>query len=158
MNCVFGRTYDEHHPTCRSCRRQGIVCSKPKKAKASDLIRTWNSGQTLITTAYLDSLNAWHGRPRYVYTRIRKKWESVLFGTVHLWGRPEGRRRLQVRRFVKSSREMILDRDNLVGALKPLKDTLVRFGVLADDTDADVVFDIDQFVDRANPRVEVEVT
>jgi Holliday junction resolvase RusA-like endonuclease len=52
---------------------------------------------------------------------------------------------------------LIADRDNLVGALKPLKDTLVRFGILTDDTDADVEFSVEQEIDRGNPRVEIEV-
>lgn len=157
MMCPVGRSFDSAHVTCRSCSRQGVVCSKPKKAKPADGIRTWHSGRVLVTTAYLDSLNAWHGRPRYVYTRIRKKWEAVLSGTVHLWGRPNGKRQLLVRRFVSSSRQLIADRDNLVGALKPLKDSLVRFGILADDTDADVEFSVEQEIDRGNPRVEIEV-
>lgn len=155
--CPVGRVFDPEHPVCRSCQRQGVVCQKPKKAKASESIRTWHCGRVLTTNAYLDSLNAWHGRPRYIYTKIRKKWESVLFGTIHLWGRSEGRRKLAVRRFVKSEKCLIADRDNLVGAIKPLKDTLVRFGVLLDDTDLDVEFSVVQFVDRDNPRTEIEV-
>ena len=157
MLCPVGRAHDERHPTCRSCQRQGIVCAKPKKAKVADLVRTWHSGRILFTTAYLDSLNAWHGRPRYEYTKIRKKWEAVLFGSIHLWGGGGGRRVLLVRRYVSSPRQLIKDRDNLVGSIKPVKDVLVRFRVLVDDTDADVEFDVQQFVDRENPRTEIEV-
>lgn len=156
--CKIGRNYDPNHPTCRSCERQGIVCQKPKKAKLSDLVKTWHAGKVLMTTAYLPSSNHWHGRPRYVYLQERKKWEQILVGTWALWGvQGEDKRTLLVRRFVSNQNSMILDYDNRVAAIKPLKDTLIKVGVLKDDTDEFCAFQVEQFIDSSNPRTEIEV-
>jgi Holliday junction resolvase RusA-like endonuclease len=93
-----------------------------------------------------------------VYLGERRKWDHVFRGTLFLWGaQGEGRRVVEVRRFVAASRHLVKDRDNLVGGIKPLKDCLVRAGVLRDDRDVDVVFSVVQSVDAVNPRVEVEV-
>jgi hypothetical protein len=103
-------------------------------------------------------MNHWHGRPRHVYLNYKKEWERVLTGTWALWGRAAGKRRLIVTRYVASEGHLVADRDNLVGAIKPLKDLLVKSGVLRDDTDNDVEFEVQQFIDRVNPRTEIEVT
>ena len=125
----------------------------------TDFAKTHHVGKTLVTTAYLNSINHWHGRPRGVYLAERKKWEAILRGTWALWGLAGDEKRiLAVRRFVQAEKNLIKDRDNLVGAIKPVKDALVRVGVLKDDTDAHVTFSIEQFVDAKNARIEIEIT
>lgn len=112
-----------------------------------------------MTTAYMPSSNHWHGRPRHVYLAERKKWEMILSGTWALWGvqSSAGKRVLTVRRFVHDQRGLIADGDNRSAAIKPLKDTLVKFGVLRNDTDDDVMFTVEQEIDKNNPRVEIEI-
>jgi hypothetical protein len=93
-----------------------------------------------------------------VYLAERRKWEMILAGTWALWGvHKEGKRVLLVRRFVQDQRGIILDADNRTASIKPLKDTLVKFGVLRNDTDDDVEFSVEQEIDKNNPRVEIEV-
>ena len=111
-----------------------------------------------MTTAYLESLNAWNNKPRQHYVRERKKWQRVFEGTLFLWGRGVGRRKLVVVRRVSSAQQLIKDRDNLVGSLKPCKDILTRIGVLRDDSDIWLEFEISQDVDKTYPRVEFQVT
>jgi len=82
----------------------------------------------------------------------------VLAGTWALWGKQEKvgeKRLLLVRRYVASPRCLVKDCDNLVGALKPLKDVLVDQRVFFDDEDKYLNFEIEQEVDRINPRVEI---
>lgn len=155
--CPFGRTYSASHATCRSCEvQQGPCKAKPKKRAQAVTVRTWHEGMALITTQYLASLNAWNNKPRYHYTAERKAWEAVLSGTVFLWGKAKGKRRLTVKRLVKNRSGLIKDRDNLIGALKPMKDILTRMGVFVDDSDEFLFFSIEQGVDK-NPRVEITV-
>ena len=160
MICPFGRSLDSSHASCISCQRQALaVCQKPKREKTAALVRTWNEGRLLVTTAYLFSSNHWHGRPRGVYLAERRKWDSVFTGTWALWGK-QGveKRRVLVRRYVESKAGLIKDQDNRSGAMKPVLDALRRRGVLRDDTEADVSFDIQQeVVPFGSGRVEVEV-
>lgn len=158
FSCQVGRWFDASHPTCVSCVKQLGPCGrKVKKSRGPVPVRIWYHGAVFVCTKYLYSLNYWHGKARHVYSRYRKEWETVLAGTWALWGKADGKRSLLVRRYVAYEKDLVCDRDNLVGALKPVKDVLVRSGVLLDDTDELVEFDIQQAIDRGNPRVEIEV-
>lgn len=156
--CPFGRAYDPNHVTCRSCEQQQgpCPCKPSRKRRAPAPVRTWHEGKTLLTTQPLASLNAWNNKPRYHYLKQRKAWEKTLAGTVFLWGRAQGKRRLTVKRIVQGRNGLIKDRDNLVGGLKPIKDVLTRMGVFVDDSDEYLTFEIIQGVDKA-PRVEITV-
>lgn len=102
-------------------------------------------------------MNHWHGRPAYAYQSYKREWRKVLAGTWALWGTATGKRTLIVTRYVASQGHMIVDSDNRIGAIKPVKDLLVEMGVLTDDTDADVSFEVRQFIDKSNPRTEIEI-
>jgi len=162
VQCPVGRLHRADNVTCQSCIRQGVVClqAEGKKTKVERQILTTTSGCVLITTQYLYGMNHWHGRPLYVYLEQRRAWEKVLAGTWALWGVQEkegGKRFLMVRRFVANSRCLVKDKDNLIGAMKPLKDILVTQRVFKDDQDCFLDFDIKQEIDKENPRVELEV-
>lgn len=156
ISCPVGRQFDALHATCKSCP---IECrerhGKKTVQRKREQICVHIIGNCLITTKYLDSLNAWNNQPRYKYMNIRKTWERVLSNAFYIWGKPVGKRLLQVKRIVKNRRHLILDRDNLVGSAKPLKDVLVRNGVLIDDSDEYLEFTVNQEVDPDNPRTEV---
>jgi hypothetical protein len=160
VSCPVGRPFNLAHATCKSCpiecrERNG---KKPVEPKERQNISVHVVGNRLITTLYLDSLNAWNNKPRYLYTNIRNRWQKVLHNAVYIWGRPEGKRVLQVRRLVRDKRCLILDRDNLIGSLKPVKDVLTRCQVLIDDSDEFLDFTVEQDVDAENPRTEIILT
>ena len=159
MVCAGNRVFDQNHPTCRSCVKQLGPCVQQQKKKRRDTsdVTSWYRGGIFVTTQSLYSMNHWHGRPRHIYTAYRREWEKVLTGTWALWGKAAGKRHLQVHRFVASEGHMVKDRDNLIGALKPVKDVLVKIGVLLDDTDELCSFDIQQHIER-QARVEIEVS
>ena len=120
-------------------------------------VRTWFEEKEFCTTKYLYSLNHWHGRPLAVYLDYKKQWRKVLTGSVFLWGRAKGKRFLSVRRIVRSANHLIKDRDNLEGAVKPIKDLLVSEGVLLEDEDSHVRFEISQEVGKVeHVRIFVE--
>lgn len=155
IRCPVGRPFDLAHATCRSCT---ISCRERtgKKHRPPALpIQTCVVGNRLITTLYLSSLNAWNNRPRYLYTNERKKWERVLRGAEHIWGRATGKRTLLILRLVPSRKHLLSDFDNLIGSTKPVKDVLTRSGVLLDDSDDLLEFEVRQDVDRDNPRTEI---
>jgi hypothetical protein len=139
--------------TCKSCIKQGIVClnSQGKIKDPEKPVCTSHLGRILTTTQYLEGMNHWHGRPRYVYAAQKGIWRKVLAGTWALWGKQEKvgeKRLLLVRLYVASPRCLIKDCDNLVGALQR---------VFFNDEDKYLKFLIEQEVDRINPRVEIEV-
>ena len=63
-----------------------------------------------------------------------------------------------ITRFVKDHRCILKDRDNRDAAAKPVKDVLVRIGVLVDDTDELLEYEVRQEIDRDNPRTEITIT
>lgn len=157
MACPVGRNFNPDHATCRSCP---LDCrerhtTRPSSQKPVEPVRVAVIGNKLVTNQYLSSLNAWNNKPRYLYSKEKKKWEKVLAGAVYIWGLAEGKRALTVMRFVESRRNLIKDFDNRVGALKPVKDVLVATGVLVDDSDEYLEFTVDQDVDPGNPRTEI---
>lgn len=155
--CPVGRPFDENHVTCRSCRKQGNSCSSSKKRRVPEPPRSWTRGTVFVTTKALHSMNHWHGRPAYVYQKYKNEWRKVLSGTWALWGVAAGKRSLIVTRYVASQGHLIKDDDNLSGARKPLQDVLVEMGILLDDNREVATCLIQQFIDRENPRTEIEV-
>lgn len=64
-----------------------------------------------------------------------------------------------VHRYVESSAHLIQDQDNRSGCMKPVLDSLRKHGVLRDDTEADVSFEVRQeVVGYGHGRVEIVVS
>lgn len=65
-----------------------------------------------------------------------------------------------VKRKVKiiSHRKNQVDRDNLLGGLKPLIDALVNHRILWNDTPKDIELSVDQMLDRDNTGTYIEVS
>lgn len=159
-HCPVGRVRNDESVVCRSCLRQGIPCpEKPgKKKRVKSEVRTWYYKDLIVTTKFLHGLNRWNNKNRENYVYEREAWKRIFKNVVMLWGKAEGKRYLQVKRIVANRQSLITDRDNLIGALKPLKDALTKQGVFIDDSDEFLTFDIDQGVDPSLPRVEIRVT
>ncbi len=155
--CLRGYNYDARHATCLSCVRQLGHCKAktPRRTVAIDH-QWWTSGDILVTTKPLLSMNSWHGKKPHVYLSYKREWSKILTGTWALWGKATGKRELKVRSYVRHEGHLIKDADNRIGAIKPLKDILVSNGVLLDDTDKLVTFTVEQFV--GEPRTELEVS
>ncbi len=130
----FRDRFDPQHPVCASCERQRGPCRRKKAKGYKAPVRTWPEGKTLVTSFLAPGLNAWNNKPRLHYLKVRKQWEAILTGTVFLWGKAQGKRRLTLKRVVTSRAHLIKDDDNLEGALKPIKDVLTREKVLIDDS------------------------
>lgn len=157
--CKVGRSFDPAHVSCISCVKQLGACAEGKKTRrVTEAPRFWTRGDILVCVNMpLRSMNHWHGRPRYVYQSYKAEWRKILAGTWALWGKATGKRHLVITRYVASEGHLIKDADNRVGAAKPVKDLLVENGVLLDDTDNDVSFEVLQFIDKANPRTTIEI-
>ena len=77
-------------------------------------------------------------------------------GTVFLFGKAEGKRRLTVTRYVPNRNWFMRDKTNREGSLKPLEDALVNLKVLIDDRDEWLERpDLIQEIDKEFPRVEI---
>ena len=82
----------------------------------------------------------------------------MFMGTIFLWGRATGKRRLRVTRYVAQKGHFMKDRTNIEGSMKPLEDALTEAGVLLDDEMALMEREAPrQIVDAVFPRVEIEV-
>lgn len=112
------------------------------------MVRTWHEGKTLHTTQFLPGLNAWNNAPAWKYKRVKREWRTVLTGTVFLWSKATGKRRLTIRRIVARPQDLIQDDDNLQGCRKYLQDILKEQGVIIDDDRHHLEVDISQEVDK----------
>jgi hypothetical protein len=97
---------------------------------------------TLKMPRRLESPNTWNGRHWSVKHQISQEWEAHLVWAS--WTQAGDyrrmaldapkRRRVTVERQVPSGRNFIRDDDNLVFSTKPLRDALVRQGLIHDDS------------------------
>lgn len=162
MSCFLGRAYDVKHAACISCIRQGIkTCKQVKKRRAAQEIHTVVAeGKWLVCTKDLRTPNDWTNKMygKKIYRGERAAWEKQFRGTVHLWGKASGKRRLTVIRYVPDKRSLMKDKTNREGAMKPLEDALVNQGVLVDDKDEFLErAELRQEIDQARPRVAILV-
>jgi Holliday junction resolvase RusA-like endonuclease len=66
----------------------------------------------------------------------------------------KGKRRVKISIY----RPRRLDFDNAVGGCKPLVDSLRDIGLIKNDSPRWLDLEVEQFIDRKNPRVEIEIT
>ena len=76
--------------------------------------------------------------------------------SVKVWGRATGPRVLKIIKYIRHPHHAVKDEDNRTASVKPLKDVLVEYGILVDDTDKDVTFKVIELL--GSPRVEIVVT
>ena len=155
--CQLGREYNPLHRTCKSCVAQGIKkCSQTKKSRK--LYTAGVNNGAFVCTKDLRSPNYWTNKQygRRIYVGEPAQWERLLMGTVYLFGKAQGKRRLTVTRFVPNRNWFMKDKTNREGSLKPLEDALVNLGVLIDDRDEWLDrLDLIQEIDKEFPRVEI---
>jgi hypothetical protein len=161
MNCEFGRTYNPEHRSCISCKAQGVsTCNTKKKKTRHENFQAYNKGKVLICTKDLRSPNDWTNKEfgKRIYQGEKRAWKKMFMGTIFLWGRATGKRRLKVTRYVAQKGHFMKDRTNIEGSMKPLEDALTEEGVLLDDEMALMERESPrQIVDAVFPRVEIEV-
>ena len=167
MLCPFGRTHNPDHRTCISCAKKGVkTCTTKKRKTRHENFQAYNKGNVLICTKDLRSPNDWTNRTsknesdlgRKIYQGEKRAWKKMFRGTLFLWGRATGKRRLKVTRYVAQKGHFMKDRTNIEGSMKPLEDALTEEGVLLDDTEALMEREApEQIVDSLFPRVEIEV-
>lgn len=142
--CWIGRDhYDANHPTCVSCRKQGVACRKPKAATKrpplSSGVAMRDGGPVLICETDLRTPNDWNNKlnAQKIYMGEKRKWVRLFRNIFYIWGaQQEGSRRvLEVTRRVPDRRFLIKDFGNRVFTLKPLEDALKEAGVIIDDSE-----------------------
>jgi len=155
------RFYNSDHPTCRSCISQGANTCKPQKQKkVRKRYEAYQRGNVLVCTKDLRTPNDWTNKEygKRIYRGEREAWKRLFRGAFFIWGKPTGRRRLTVTRYVPGKNHFMKDRTNIEGSMKPLEDALVNMGILIDDK---VEFlhreEPRQEVDKTFPRVEIEI-
>lgn len=164
MSCPVGRLFNEKHVTCQACLRQIGNCLGTKKNivnKAKNIKIKYNAypvGNKMICLKDLRTPNDWSNKNngKFIYRNERNSWEKLLINSIYLWGKPIGKRRLEVVRYVKRSQDMIKDITNREGAFKPLEDALKRVGVIIDDRDEFLErLPLEQKIDISFQRVEI---
>ena len=113
----------------------------------------------LVVLGKFPSFNKWKGRHWGAYSRRKKLIESDLEKLARLQGidsstriSPKTWALVSIFVYQKTRR---LDEDNLAGQMKPFFDSLRSLGLIYQDSPKWLRRDIDQGVDRDNPRVEI---
>jgi len=113
----------------------------------------------LVVLGKYPSFNKWKGRHWGAYSRRKKKIEDDLSKLARLQGIDSSTRIpprtpaiVSIYVYQKTRR---LDEDNLAGQMKPFFDSLRGLGLIYQDSPKWIRRDIDQGVDRDNPRVEI---
>jgi hypothetical protein len=114
---------------------------------------------TLVLLGKFPSFNKWKGRHWSAYSK-QKKWidedleKLARLQAVDLSTRIPPKTRAIVEIFVYQKTRR-LDEDNLAGQVKPVFDSLRGLGLIYQDSPAWLRRDLDQGIDRDNPRIEI---
>lgn len=117
------------------------------------------SAGALVVLGKFPSFNKWKGRHWGAYSRRKKKIEDDLSKLARLQGidsstRIPPRTPAIVSIFVYQKTRR-LDEDNLAGQMKPFFDSLRALGLIYQDSPKWLRRDLEQGIDRDNPRVEI---
>ena len=110
----------------------------------------------IIVPRKIESLNKFVRAHFLVYSKYKTAWHwelrSMLMPKCN-----RDRRKTRIKIVIVSYRTKVLDNDNLIGGCKAILDALVKLNWLYDDSPEYVTVQYKQFIDKENPRTEIEV-